>query len=204
MVNPEFESLSKIEWQFFCSFTFKSVNLSERQRLAMFFALLRSQADNFGIHFTRLVWVLRREHGDIGGRLHYHALIAGLPSSGVTVRTCFAFRRIWERLGGGHNRVYVYEASLDGVEYTLKRASEIRECSGLRAAGHHYETRKFGNRCDVMLSESLVRALDGRRFIARTRTSTGFVPVASCLDEWRTLEDVASHTAQSEAGEKSV
>ena len=44
--NPELLSLSRIEWQFFCTFTFKSERLTDRIRLSMFFALLRTQARN--------------------------------------------------------------------------------------------------------------------------------------------------------------
>jgi hypothetical protein len=48
--NPELFSLSLVEWQLFCTFTFKQHELSERVRLAMFFALARTQAGNFGLH----------------------------------------------------------------------------------------------------------------------------------------------------------
>src|SRR5260221_5633943 len=99
MHNPELLSLARIEWQFFCTFTFKSERLTDRIRLAIFFALLRTQARNFGVHFKSLVWALRRESGERTGRLHFHALIAGLPPSGRTPATCFATIRLWEPLG---------------------------------------------------------------------------------------------------------
>lgn len=119
--NPELLSLSRIEWQFFCTFTFKSERLTDAIRLSIFFAMLRTQARNFGVHFKHLVWGLRRESGESTGRLHFHALIAGLPPSGRTVPTCFATMRLWERLGGGFAKVTVYNPTLDGVDY---RSSE--------------------------------------------------------------------------------
>ena len=80
-MNPEIYALSLIEWQLFASFTFKSERLADAVRLKMFFALLRRQADNFGIHFPELIWCLRTEAGEATGRLHQHALIAGLPDT---------------------------------------------------------------------------------------------------------------------------
>ena len=98
-------ALSLIEWQLFVSLTFKSENLADAVRIKMFFALMREQADNFGVHFKETIWCLRREDGESTGRVHLHALIAGFPKHALTTATCFSFMRIWERLGGGIARV---------------------------------------------------------------------------------------------------
>jgi len=163
-MNPEIYALSLIEWQFFASLTFKSEKLTDAARIKMFFALMRKQADNFGVHFKKTIWCLRTESGEATGRIHHHALIAGFPTHARTRATCFAFMKIWEQLGGGMARVHVYSPSLDGVGYVLKGEAELK-----RAGGDFYETRKFGGRCDVMLSESIFRVIEGRRSMGERR-----------------------------------
>ena len=164
-MNPEIYTLCNIEWQFFATYTFKSENVAERVRLKMFFALMREQADNFGVHFKQTIWGLRRERGELTGRLHLHALIAGFPEHARTKATCFSFMKIWERNGGGWARVSFYSPLLDGVGYVLKGC----EAEYQRAGGDYYETQKFGGACDVMLSESIFGVIEGRRQIGKRR-----------------------------------
>jgi hypothetical protein len=164
-VNPELFALSLIDWQFFASLTFKSERLSDAVRIKLFFALMRRQADSFGVHFKQTIWCLRTERGETTGRIHHHALIAGFPKSALTTATCFSFMKIWEQLGGGMARVTLYSPRLDGVGYVLKGGeAEMR-----RAGGDFYETRKFGGRCDVMLSKSIFSVIEGRRSIGERR-----------------------------------
>lgn len=164
-MNPEIYALSLIHWQLFLSLTFKSEKLTDAVRIKLFFALARTQADNFGVHFKQLIWCVRTEAGEATGRLHLHALIAGLPPHAMTTATCFSFMRIWEQLGGGMARVSLYSPLLDGVGYVLKGGdAELK-----RAGGDFYETRKFGGNCDVMLSESVFHVLEGRRQIGKRR-----------------------------------
>jgi hypothetical protein len=158
-MNPEIYALSLIEWQLFASLTFKSEKLTEAVRIKMFFALMRRQADNFGVHFKKTIWCLRTERGETTARIHHHALIAGFPQHALSKATCFAFMKIWEQLGGGMARVTLYSPLLDGVGYVLKGC----EAEMKRAGGDYYETRKFGARCHVMLSESIFRVIEGRR-----------------------------------------
>ncbi len=164
-MNPEIYALSLIEWQLFASLTFKSAKLADAVRMKMFFALMRKQAENFGVHFKKTIWCLRTEAGEATGRLHFHALIAGFPKHAATTATCFSFMKIWEQLGGGMARVTIYSPSLDGVGYVLKGC----ETEYQRTGGDYYETQKFGKRCDVMLSESVFRVLAGRRQIGKRR-----------------------------------
>ena len=164
-MNPEIYALSLIEWQFFASLTFKSERLSDATRIKMFFALMRRQAESFGVHFSKTIWCLRTESGEATGRIHHHALIAGFPQHARTTATCFAFMRIWEQLNGGMARVTVYSSLLDGVGYVLKGG----EAEYQRAGGDYYEARKFGGRCDVMLSKSIFGVIEGRRSIGQRR-----------------------------------
>ncbi len=164
-MNPEIYTLSLIEWQLFLTLTFLSENLADAVRIKMFFALMREQADNFGVHFKKIIWCLRREDGELTGRGHLHALIAGLPPHALTIATCFSFMRIWEQLGGGMARASLYSPLLDGVGYVLKGC----EAEYQRAGGDYYEARKFGGNCDVMLSESIFKVIEGRRQIGKRR-----------------------------------
>lgn len=164
-MNPEIYALSLIEWQLFATLTFKSEKLAEAVRRKMFFALMRKQAEHFGVHFKQTIWCLRTEAGEATGRLHLHALIAGFPKHALKPATCFAFMKLWEQLGGGMARVHVYSPLLDGVGYVLKGC----EAEYQQAGGDFYETQKFGKRCDVMLSESVFRVLAGRRQIGKRR-----------------------------------
>ena len=164
-MNPEIYALSIIEWQLFATLTFKSDRLADAVRFKMFFALMRKQAENFGVHFKETIWCLRTEAGEATGRLHLHALIAGFPKHALTTATCFSFMKIWEQLGGGMARVHLYSPLLDGVGYVLKGC----EAEYQRSGGDFYETKKFGGNCDVMLSESVFRVLAGRRQIGKRR-----------------------------------
>jgi hypothetical protein len=164
-MNPELYALSLIDWQFFASLTFKSERLTDAVRIKLFFALMRRQADHFGVHFQQTIWCLRTERGEATGRIHHHALIAGFPNQALSTATCFSFMRIWEQLGGGMARVSLYSPRLDGVGYVLKGCDEEYR----RAGGDFHETRKFGGRCDVMLSKSIFSVIEGRRQIGERR-----------------------------------
>ncbi len=164
-MNPEIFTLSQIEWQLFATLTFKSDKLSDAVRIKLFFALMRKQAKHFGVHFKQTIWCLRSERGEATGREHLHALIAGFPQHAVQTATCFSFMKIWESMGGGMARVSLYSPLLDGVGYVLKGS----EAAYARAGGDFYETQKFGGRCDVMLSESIFRVIEGRRSIGVRR-----------------------------------
>ncbi|HVU27386.1 MAG TPA: hypothetical protein VHG71_06580 [Verrucomicrobiae bacterium] len=165
-MNPEKHLLETVEWQFFCTFTFRTLKVTEAVWLKMYFAMMREQADNFGVHFLKILWVLRKEKGELTHRPHFHALIAAFPASAVSEATCFSFMKIWERFGGGQARVRVYDSTLTGVEYVLKGV----DASYTNAGANWYELGKFGTRCDVMLSMSLIRHMENRsRFGHRDR-----------------------------------
>ena len=82
----------------------------------MWFKLARKVAKWHGVHFHRLLWALRQEPGEIGGRLHFHALIGGLPSYAVSVPTCFSIMAAWERLGGGLARCREFDRTRNGPD----------------------------------------------------------------------------------------
>ena len=143
-------TLQRVRWQFFGTLTFKSAKLPERVRLSMFFALVRTLCRWHKVPFRQCVWALRQEHGEIGGRLHFHFLIAGLPPYAVQDATCMSLKAQWEVLGGGMARVRKYDSREPGLEYLLK-------CLHVPDAGANlYEVTKFSHSADeVMLSNSI-------------------------------------------------
>jgi hypothetical protein len=143
-------TLQRVHWQFFGTLTFKSAKLPERVRVSMFFALVRCVCRWHKVPFRQCLWALRQESGEIGGRLHFHFLIAGLPSYAVQVATCMSIKAQWERLGGGMARVREYDSGEQGLEYILK-------CLNVTNAGANlYEVTKFSHSADeVMLSNSI-------------------------------------------------
>ena len=151
--------LENVGWQFFCSFSFKSLKESRDVQTKRYFAVMREQAKNFGVHFSELLWALRHELGEINERPHFHSLITGLPNNAVTPATCFSFMKIWEKHGGGIARVRVYDPTLPGVDYVLGGV----DAAYANAGANWYELNKFGGRCDVMLSMSLIRHLENRQ-----------------------------------------
>lgn len=137
MESADIYVLSKLRWQFFGSLTYRTERLPERVRLSMFFALMRKVAKDFRLYFPGMPWCLRLERGEIGSRLHNHFLLCGVPESAVSVATCFAMMRTWEKkLRGGHARVRVFDPRLSGVDY-------VAECLGYEGADA-YESAKFG------------------------------------------------------------
>ena len=119
MHNPELHALAAVNWQYFCSFSFRSEKHCARFGPRMIAALVRTQARSFRVHFSEILWCLRRESGEATGRLHLHAVIAGLPPF-AGARNCLALMSQWEGLGGGIARVGVYNSSMDGLDYILK------------------------------------------------------------------------------------
>jgi len=97
MEKPELYQLTRIRWQFFGSLTFRAADVPERTRLSMWFSVARKCAGSFGLYFPTLPWCLRQEEGETNGRKHFHVLLGGLPSEGVTIQTCFALMSWWQR-----------------------------------------------------------------------------------------------------------
>ena len=151
MEKPDVHLLMGINWQLFGSLTFKQERLPERVRLSMFFAFARTLCKWHRVYFPELVWCLRQEFGEIGGRRHFHCLIAGLPRHVVHVPTCMALKALWEQVGGGMARISEFDPTLNGEGYLLK-------CLGVPSdLGDLYESTKFGGDCELMLSKSVNR-----------------------------------------------
>jgi len=80
MEKPIVYALGRMEWQMFLTLTFARI-VPQVQRRLYWFAFVRAVARVYNLHFNRLVWLLRSEHGEMTGRFHYHALFRGIPVS---------------------------------------------------------------------------------------------------------------------------
>jgi len=178
MEKPDVYILSQVDWQFWCTFTFKADAVSsEKLRQSLWFALMRDWAGWYRVDFNRLLWMRRAEEGESTARLHWHALVAGLPNEAKSRATCFSVKNDWERLGGGLARVYLYEGSRNALSYMLKQPGIMsvmgsdgkpKEVASYRSDGAAaYESRKFGSSGAVTYSEGLIRLLDRRRGASR-------------------------------------
>src|ERR1700678_862553 len=154
METPEAFHIGRIGWQLFGTLTFKSERLPERVRLAMWFAFARQTGKRLSVKFPRLLWCLRQEEGESGGRRHFHCLMAGLPTAQLCPSLNFELMALWQKLGGGWARVMRYRDDLDGVGYVLKGLGYASQ------AEQNYEMRKFGSEhCHLILSNSVWRKL---------------------------------------------
>lgn len=155
MESPDVHVLSRIDWQFWCTFTLRR-EVRNRVSASMWANWLRNLSQWSGVERRKLLWVRRRELGETTSRLHFHALLAGLPNWMKTETTAFSLKNGWESVGGGMSRVYLYEGDLSALGYMAK---------GLERDGaQQYEARKFGySTATVMLSEGLHATLSQKR-----------------------------------------
>jgi len=169
METPDAHTLSKVDWQFWITLTFKSESSTEKLRQSLWFSLLRDVAGWWRVDFRRLLWIRRTELGEMTERLHYHALLGGLPTESVNRPTCFSIKNDWERLGGGMARVYVYARDRNALHYVLD-ADFVTS----RGAAQH-EASKYGKTSSVTCSEGVLRLITqrqggGRRLRARRQS----------------------------------
>lgn len=187
-VNPEGFSLAFVRWQLFVTLTLKNDGCTESLPVRMYFAWLRKVADNLKVHFKSVLWCLRLEFGEKTGRRHYHALLGGLPDYKIDRLTCFASKMLWEKVGGGFARVYVFNPGLDGVDYVLKGIEELKHQHS--AGASLYEFSKFSGASKVMLSESVILAIQGKRgqYGAKTlHSATMQEPVSETMKDGQPL-----------------
>jgi len=128
MDSPDVYLWAKVPWQIFVTLTWAE-SKSEGIRQRVLFAWLRRLSKTSGRHFHRLLWAVRQERGEIGGREHYHVLLGGLPEHRVTDRLMPLARKWWKRCGGGFAWVNAYCPSSEGVQYVLKGLGSVEASS---------------------------------------------------------------------------
>ncbi len=167
MALPESIILSRYRcWRVFGTGTWSSPVVPRPvQQRKLLFAFLYRTAKMAGIPFRRLVWVARHETGERFGREHYHWLI-GAEEWQPTLADMFRLNELWDDLPKcGFARNHLFDERLNGVEYVTKCLSG--SAPGDTLGGDFYEGSKFAHRgAEVTLSNSLARAVGGRRIVA--------------------------------------
>lgn len=176
MESPDIYILSQVRWDFFATLTFKASEqrlqkMPERAKFAMLFAWLREVAEMNNTYFPELLFAVRPEKGEMTGRFHFHALL-GNTKLRPSVRTCHRVRHAWSALEGnaGMARVTVFDPHRDAGSY-LTKPEPLETCTrgGLRTGGHArvggdvYESKKFGQVENLVISKSVYRRIAANR-----------------------------------------
>jgi len=149
-------------WRYFGTGTWSSAKIpAESLQTRILFAFLYRSAKLFQVPFGSLVWVVRRERGELFGRQHYHWLIGGPVKANIT--NAFRLNSLWDSFPkAGFARHYVYDAARGSVEYVTKCLSGL----AIRGGASEYETGKFGwSDNEVLPSKSFIRTMGGTRLV---------------------------------------
>jgi len=175
--TPDAYVLKNVNWNLFATLTFSEGSMSDRRRYHVLFAWLRTVAETYGQKFGDSLWCTRRERGETFGRVHFHALLAGLCDS-PTQRDVFRVLRLWESFGAGFGLVRRFNNALDGIDYMTdpNKAWTVSAADGLtsgeltrrgsHAAANAYEALKFDSMAsEVEIARAVFRHVGGRRGI---------------------------------------
>jgi hypothetical protein len=154
--------LGSVRWQLFCSLSFYTNGRPHYvppvgKQISAAFGWMRTFCNWYHIHFRKqLLFALRQERGETGGRPHLHALVGGLPNGVVnSARSRVSMQAEWEKFGGGMSRVREFGFDESG-DYLIKPET----WNGADA----YEGAKFGNQdCQVTISHSVWEQVAKRR-----------------------------------------
>jgi hypothetical protein len=162
--SPELWALRREEWQMFATLTFadrKAPGITWSgavpQKVVMScspaFNWLRRAARVLSVYWEDFLWALRLEPGELGGRLHYHAIIGGLPPRHNLRRASGILETLWRhQLGYGIAEVEEWDGR-DAVGY-LAGEEALGDWNAFEAQG--YELRKFGAPDRLILGNAFV------------------------------------------------
>lgn len=162
--RPELWALRRQDWQLFVTLTF-----ADRQAPGITFKgqvprkvvaactpafnWLRESARALAMHWMELLWALRLEPGELGGRLHYHTVIGGIPPHHTKAFVCGRLETIWRhQFGHGFAEVEWWDGR-DAVGY-LMGEEDFGDWNSFEAQG--YELRKFGAPDRLILGNAFV------------------------------------------------
>lgn len=187
MEKPAVMALSRFDWDLFVTLTFVRETMPMVLRRKYWFEFARTLAGNYSVHFRRLLWMLRTERGEQGGRFHYHALVGGLPHHARHERTCLVLMSQWEHQRPlvqrrapdgtlrmlsrfcGMARVRVFDPGMDGLDYFVEETTEGGSRIYTLMGANKYETEKFGEADTVEISESCLYVMKTRVRYERDR-----------------------------------
>ena len=146
--NAIADSLARVPWDFFGTMTFTCPVPRIAVCYGMAFRFLHEAAKAFGVPQEKLLTALRGEHGETGGRFHFHILIGGTGTQNEK-SDCHRLAYIWKQVANGARDDFrAYDCSLAGAAYVTK---------GL--GGDSYELNKYEGAEQVTLSRSCTRYL---------------------------------------------
>ena len=173
MTNPIAYALSKVAWGYFGTLTYSGLKpeyVRKSMTMAFFYEIARMQK----VRPRELVWVLREERGEIGGRLHHHFLLQETKDK-TSLSMCFMLDATWKKIGGGMTAMRQYDRQLTGADYVTKCLS----------GANAYEMGKFNDSvCQLTYSHRLVSILKRMRQDARTMSR------ADCAKSLKTMGQV--------------
>jgi hypothetical protein len=156
----EMFTLTKIDWQFFGTLTFREPFLRKREtgfaqqrRLSLFNEFGRDISRS--LYFSRKNWVhvkhcLRLEQGEIGGQWHFHFLMSGFRKGSVNIGTAKFMESTWlHDCQGGFCKIRVFDSRQNGVEYISK----------ILDPADKYEFNKFGLASALTFSPACIRVI---------------------------------------------
>lgn len=175
--------LQRETWNLWVTCTYRKVNgMSEQVRRSMQMKWLRRVSEFTGTKgraasWENLTWVIREEYGESTDRIHWHALVGGLPLGVVKPTTCTYLMGYWEGMGGGMARIRVFDAGQGAAEYMAKGLE------GNMSGANRYEVGKFCPRQGAQLEPLML------------------IPSKTLLAKWKRLaaKDGGKHSAQSQA-----
>lgn len=144
--------LSTVRWDVFCTLTFKVELRSLDRAVECGLVWLEVLRMRMRLHVNDFYWFLRPERGELGGRVHLHALLRVRPvDRGLFVvpqGLCMA-HRLW---GRGMTRFRFVEGNFDAVAWYLQKESTY-------GADLYEDTKSAGCRDGVASCALLARAL---------------------------------------------
>lgn len=143
-------SLALLNWDVFATLTFKNL-FTESRRWQLAWSHLQDAAKSLSVPYSSLCIALRSEHGEQGGRPHFHYLLGAWEKSNLNLAyaLCYWLHRDWCRRSGGMAEVRVYDPRLAGASYVEKCLSGANE----------YELKKFNKADRLEVSDSVERQI---------------------------------------------
>ena len=149
--------LDRVNWDFFLSLSFKGGwaapssfrqnDITEKDRhtaLCAWYTYLRFIESKLSREPRSLYWALRIERGELGKRVHLHALLM-LPNRRATRALSFFLKNAWEQCHRKHGNA---RTRICGTDTTETAADYL-----LKSGANEYESGKFGS--DVYLCSLL-------------------------------------------------
>jgi hypothetical protein len=164
-------SLANIQWEVFATLTFRTLS-TERRRWQLAWSHLQDLARSLEVPYGELLIALRSEHGELGGRPHFHYLLGGTGAKS-SLSLAFFLRYDWRCRVNSGAVVRPYERRLAGADYVEKCLS----------GANQYELKKFNTADLLELSSSVKRQIQrSRRSIEHTESVSAGVQRGAVLN----------------------